>query len=86
MCEPNLAVTTSTEMSVILPHAENYTSRCVTKKSQVLWRQDQPKTKKGNFRRVSAGRQYSRGILPFLAPDLAPDDFLCMDVEDKGSI
>ena len=36
MCGPNLAVTTSTEMSVIPSHTDDLTARCVTKKSQVL--------------------------------------------------
>ena len=44
------------------------------------------KPKKAIFRRVSAGRQYDRGILLFLAPELVPDGLLCMDIEDKGSI
>ena len=37
MCGPNLAVTTSTEMSVIPSHTDDLTARCVTKKSQVLY-------------------------------------------------
>ena len=44
------------------------------------------KPKKAIFDNESAGRQYARGILLFLGPDLVPDNILCMDIEDKGSI
>ena len=39
------------------------------------------KTKKAIFDNKSTSRQYARGILLFLGPDLVPDNFLCMDIE-----
>ena len=44
------------------------------------------KPKKGHFRHMSAGHQYARCILLFLTPDLVPDNLLCMNIEDNGSI
>ena len=44
------------------------------------------KPKKAIFDNESAGRQYAHSIFLFLGPDLVPDNILCMDIEDKGSI
>ena len=44
------------------------------------------KPKEAIFNNESSGRQYARDILLFLGPDLVPDNILCMDIEDKGSI
>ena len=44
------------------------------------------KPKKAIFDNESAGRQYAAAFCSILGPNLVPDNFLCMDIEDKGSI
>ena len=42
--------------------------------------------KKAILDNESSGHQYAHGILLYLGPDIVPGNFLCMDIEGKGSV
>ena len=45
-----------------------------------------PKKPKKAIFYESAGHQYAAAFCSIIGPNLVPDNVLCMDIEDKGSI